>query len=79
MTLRNIGRGSEALQVSVNGFASDFTTISGTDTELDLELLDGPLYIGGHPHMADVQVCRHTLNSGVARKCLMVGYVYTEQ
>ena len=55
--MRSIGKGSEALQVSVNGFASDFTTISGADTELNLELLDGPLYIGGHPDISIVQVC----------------------
>ena len=62
VTLRNIGRGSEALQASINGLASDFTTISGPDTELDLELLDGPLYIGGDPRIVDVQVHKHTLN-----------------
>ena len=49
------------MQVSVNGFATNFVTVSGADIELDLQLLDGPLYIGGHPHITDVQVCWHTV------------------
>lgn len=56
MTLSNIGRGSDALLVTVNGSASEFATTSGADTILDLELLDGPLYIGGHPNIVDIQV-----------------------
>lgn len=55
MTLSNVGRGSDALLVAVNGSASEFTS-TGTDTQLDIELLDGPLYIGGHPNIADIQV-----------------------
>ena len=56
VTLRNIGEGTGALQVLVNGVNSDHTTVSGRDTLLNLELLDGPLYIGGHPNILEVQV-----------------------
>ena len=56
VTLRNIGRGSAALQVSVNGVGTEHTTTSGIDTQLDLQLLDGPLYIGGHPNILEVEV-----------------------
>ena len=56
VTLRNIGAGSDALQVSVNGTVSEHSAISGTDTLLDLGLLDGPLYIGGHPNILEIQV-----------------------
>ena len=57
VTLRNLGAGSDTLQVSINGTASEHTVTSGTDTWLDLELLDGALYIGGHPNILEIQVC----------------------
>ena len=56
VTLSSIGSGSDALQVAINGTAIDLMTTSGTDTVLDLTQLDGPLYIGGHPDIAEVQV-----------------------
>ena len=51
------GLGSDSLHVSINGTSAGITTISGTDVVLDLQSLDGPLYIGGHPQIVDVQVC----------------------
>lgn len=55
VTLSNIGRGSDTLQVTINGSTSEFTS-TGADTELNLEMLEGPLYIGGHSNLADIQV-----------------------
>lgn len=51
-----MGAGSDALQVLVNGTVSTHSTISGTDTLLDFDLLDGPLYIGGHSNILEIQV-----------------------
>lgn len=55
VALSNIGRGSDALQVTINGSASEFTS-TGVDTELDLKTLEGPLYIGGHSNIVAIQV-----------------------
>ena len=48
--------GSDALHITVNGTASDHTTTSETNTVLDIKLLDGPLYVGGHPDFEAIQV-----------------------
>ena len=55
VTLTDLGGGSEVLQVSVDGSIASFTS-SGADPPPDIELLDGPLYIGGHPSFTSVQV-----------------------
>lgn len=55
VTLSNIGGGSDTLQATINGSASELTS-TGADTELDLEMLEGPLYIGGHSNIVDIQV-----------------------
>ena len=54
LTLHNLRLGSQGFMVTLNG--SPLSTVHGTFSSVNFDVLNGPLFVGGHPSFPTLQV-----------------------
>lgn len=60
LTLQNLRLGSQGFLVTLNG--SPLSTIHGSFSPINFDVLNGPLFVGGHPFLNTLQVMTNAVS-----------------